>query len=449
MSLPNNILKQVTDPVIFLSPDNVLTTPLEEQERGGVALSNSLEGITSYNWRMRYIGNELRLSREPYSDYSVILTVSGITEFSFSFTQNMSITISYVKDGVSKLYWFDSSVSNYVTTEFPGITSPKLSLDDKRDYSSNISDVLFFYLKDGNLCYRQQRDRFSIERIIAATEATKIRRIGMTTGIRFAVELNTIVPVTVEPDPDEEVPIIPVGPCDDDYDKVILLLNMYGENGSTIITDVKSNIVTNYNVTLKKPATYINADLLLSTSSFQQASASNYLLIDNNNINLSTDITFDMYLSLNSISADYTLLGSWDGGNGRSFIVYIEAKKLSIYISTTGSNYDMVGILTISEWAANTLNHLEISKTTGGIYRVFFNGVLKGTMTNTSIPKIPTIPFIIGGTPSGIYSPGMSDDAKGSYLKFRGYIEKFRITKAIRHTENFTVPDRDYPIISC
>ena len=190
MSLPNNILYLATEPVTFLAPDHLVIKPLIDYERGGVAINDASEGTNAYNWKIAYTGSEVRLSREPYSDFTVLFTTPGITEIGFAFTQNMAVTVCYVQDGLTKLYWFDTQISQYVTTEFPSVTSPKLAMDDKREYSSSISDILFCYLRAGNLCYRQQRDRYNTERVIVATQATKIRRIGMTTGLRFAVELN-------------------------------------------------------------------------------------------------------------------------------------------------------------------------------------------------------------------------------------------------------------------
>jgi hypothetical protein len=194
MALPDDNLTLFNGQPNFLVPDHIVKSPLIDYEIGGVAPQDNSQGNNSYEWKATYEEPEIRLSREPYCNYIVVLSEYDVTELSFTFDQNMRHIIAYIQNGLCKLHWFDIQINSYTTTSYPGAISPKVALDDKRDIATAYNDVLFFYLKDGNLCYRQQRDRFGIERVLAATNAPGIRRIGMTTGLRFAVELDAPPP---------------------------------------------------------------------------------------------------------------------------------------------------------------------------------------------------------------------------------------------------------------
>ena len=52
------------------------------------------------------------------------------------------------------------------------------------------ADVLLFYIRAGNVYYRQQRDRFSIERLLGAVPVgmTRFLRWGMSTTLRVQLE---------------------------------------------------------------------------------------------------------------------------------------------------------------------------------------------------------------------------------------------------------------------
>jgi len=79
----------------------------------------------------------------------------------------MRPAIAYVEDGTPKLNWYDTTIPGQTTTSYPGIVTPRVSLDDKRMLQSQISDVIFAYIRSeggqNRIFYRQQRDRYTIE----------------------------------------------------------------------------------------------------------------------------------------------------------------------------------------------------------------------------------------------------------------------------------------------
>jgi len=194
MSLPNNRLTAIDTRPSFRVPDHIVKLPLTDYEIGGVAPQNNTEGNNSYEWKASYSDPEVRLAREPFCNHIVVLNAPGITELSFTFDQNMRHILAFMQNGVCKLHWFDTQTNSYTTTSYSGAFSPKVALDDKRTPSNTINDVLFFYLKEGNLCYRQQRERFATERVLTATDAPGIRRVGMSTNLRFIIELDVPPP---------------------------------------------------------------------------------------------------------------------------------------------------------------------------------------------------------------------------------------------------------------
>src|SRR5690606_945846 len=101
------------------------------------------------------------------------------------FDQLMNPTFCFVEDGSTKLRWYDTLVGQTVTTDYgPDYISPKVSLDDKHD-NSGVNDVIFAYIRNNRLYYRQQRDRYQIEYQVSDELVRRIQKIGMTSGFRF------------------------------------------------------------------------------------------------------------------------------------------------------------------------------------------------------------------------------------------------------------------------
>lgn len=104
-----------------------------------------------------------------------ILQINGIIWARLAFDQNMHPTISYTTGSGSFLYWFDPTVPGNVSLPLPtGVTSPVCLMDDTRTVSTlqNLNDILVMYIHNNNLVYLQQRDRFTVERILCTNVST-------------------------------------------------------------------------------------------------------------------------------------------------------------------------------------------------------------------------------------------------------------------------------------
>jgi hypothetical protein len=190
--MPGDSLSTMPAPARFSGARAGSTSKTIDYEDGGIAIQDPSRGLLYQRWRARLfnagkVNSYVDLSAREVPEF-VWLTVPNMTEISFSFDANMHPVVAYVAGGLPFLNWFDSTVSAYVTTPLAAdAITPRVSLDDKRELGSNgyqVSDVILAYVRGGNLYYRQQRDRYTIERLLKEGVAPLIR-IGFTRGLRF------------------------------------------------------------------------------------------------------------------------------------------------------------------------------------------------------------------------------------------------------------------------
>jgi len=182
--MPDNVLSTVPANAAFSGARALPVTRTVDYEDGGIAIQDPSRGSQYQRWRGRLIGNDILLDApevEPFAVYSG----AGITEISFTFDQNMRPAIAFVQAGVAKLWWFDSVAGAQVVTEYPGAITPRVILDDKRFTQTSNSDVILGYVRDGALYYRQQRDRFTIERLLDAGPHVGLVKIGFNVQLRL------------------------------------------------------------------------------------------------------------------------------------------------------------------------------------------------------------------------------------------------------------------------
>lgn len=192
MALPDNVLSSWSVVSDLLYPDNIVPGPLHDYEMGGVALQDGTQGLQVKPWEAFLAGDEVRV--RPVGDVgpgAVVITGEDIESISLSFDRNMNATVAYMQAGVCKLYWYDTTISGMTTTTFPGATQPRLSHDDKRPTANARSDIIMGYVREGNLYFRQQRDRYTVERLLAegVGDLGWLRNLGMNRGLRLQFEL--------------------------------------------------------------------------------------------------------------------------------------------------------------------------------------------------------------------------------------------------------------------
>lgn len=189
--IPNKVVSSTPIPAPYLVPDDLPVEALTDYEMGGVALQDPSQGLLVKVWTCKLIGNDLTVFATDVAP-TVLFTRSGITEFSFTFDQNMNPCVAFMQDGVLTLWWFDSFLGAQVFTTFAGNNTPKVALDDKRELETGASDIILCYLRDEKLYFRAQRDRFLIETHLYDVPGYIFKKMGMNTVNRLQWEFEPI-----------------------------------------------------------------------------------------------------------------------------------------------------------------------------------------------------------------------------------------------------------------
>jgi len=178
--LPDHTLSTTLIYGNYLYPDYLYTDGLIDYELGGIGLSNATSGLMVQVWTATLVGvpGDVGTSvyvSAPNTPDTFLFQMDGITEISLSFDQNMRPFVAFVAAGVAQFWWYDATLPGQRFTLLPvGSTSPKCTLDDKRPLETLVgsSDILITYIKDDNLYYREQRDRYTIEYLLKADLST-------------------------------------------------------------------------------------------------------------------------------------------------------------------------------------------------------------------------------------------------------------------------------------
>lgn len=182
--IPESRLSTTNLPSTFLAPDSLVMNANIDREQGGVDLDDGSQGLQVQNWIGFVDGDNLKVG--PTAETApTILVRPGVTTFSFTFDQNMRATLAYTQAGVAKLYWFDTNINAMTESSFAGASYPRLALDDKRALQSLVRDIIFAYIRNDNLYYRQQRDRYTIEYLLKIGVRGRLRNIGLTQNNRL------------------------------------------------------------------------------------------------------------------------------------------------------------------------------------------------------------------------------------------------------------------------
>lgn len=203
MAIPDEGFSSTPVESTLLSPDNLprLDTRLDF-ERGGIGLSDVSQGYNVRDWMVRTDGVEIWVAPWPeQTPRTVVYTGAEITEVSLAFDQNMGPTVAFVEAGTTKLRWYNSLSAAIEVTSFVEARSPMLTLDDKRLFASGTSDIIFAYIRSGQVRYRQQRDRFGVEYTLGATPSagSRLVQLGMGENNRLQFKV-TVVPQAVHAD---------------------------------------------------------------------------------------------------------------------------------------------------------------------------------------------------------------------------------------------------------
>lgn len=152
----------------FFPPYDEDYTPLSETVLGGFAINDGSKGRKTQRWVVYW---DAVASAIGVTDESGVLKLSVsrsylVTTVSMAFDANMNPAIAYQSSTGSHLYWYDSAASGYTTLTIADGTSCRAGLDLIDNVLAAQSDILFAYIREENLYYRVQRERYATERLI-------------------------------------------------------------------------------------------------------------------------------------------------------------------------------------------------------------------------------------------------------------------------------------------
>lgn len=191
MSAPQNILLPDLPAADFLAGDDLPELGRLSRELGPQEINaTGIVPIDVRMWVAESTGGQIVLYPEDSPASTTVLVAEDASTVSLAFDQSGRPHVAYTVAGVAKLRYWDSLTNAYATLTLTGASTPVVTMDDKRLFASlaNRNDVLCFYIASGGLCVRQQRDRFSIERVAVAGEGGAITRAGLCKDWRLRVE---------------------------------------------------------------------------------------------------------------------------------------------------------------------------------------------------------------------------------------------------------------------
>jgi len=193
MSLPDDRLSSEPVPGYFLGARAQVFPDYIDYMDGGAALNDPSLGLNYQTWTAEIVEDIVEdriMLSAPTFPAQAIYTGDDITEVSLAFDQNMQPAIAFMEAGVAKLLWYDTTVQDMVVTAIPGnVSHPRVALDDTRQFNLANSDIILAYIKDGALYYRQQRDRYQVERQLSTGPWIALVRIGMGSTLRFQFQV--------------------------------------------------------------------------------------------------------------------------------------------------------------------------------------------------------------------------------------------------------------------
>lgn len=189
--IPGNTIS--TTPIVgnFEYPNTLPYSRLSQTVMGGIALGDASQGRLYQTWIVTLTGTTITVAPTATGIAELTFTATDVLPTStvtLAFDTNMGVALAWTTAAGAKLYFFDSTTSAYATVDYPGVTSCRLAVDDARSFYSSNSDIVFGYVRAGNLYWRQQRDRYQTERFVGATNKSLIR-LGRSVANRLQFEL--------------------------------------------------------------------------------------------------------------------------------------------------------------------------------------------------------------------------------------------------------------------
>ena len=197
MAIIQNRMSTEPVPSAYLSPDDIAHDPLTDIEAGPIALSDPSAGQKFQTWILTYSDPDFTLTSQTVGSPSVVLQAAGVIQLGVAFDQNGRETICYNTATNGFLYWWDSAIPGFTTTDLgTAVQSLALTLDDKRNTQTQRNDILLWYTLPGAVDYdlfvRYQRTRYTEELPMWQATLRRIIQVGMNVGTRVQVSTSDL-----------------------------------------------------------------------------------------------------------------------------------------------------------------------------------------------------------------------------------------------------------------
>lgn len=207
MAIIEDRLSTVPVTADWLPPDELDRIWTEDYEAGPVAIGDPSLGQAYQVWHLTYNSGPGTFTVTPQTTGSPVDVLTGFTnveQCTLAFDQNGNVTLGFTQAGVAKLYWYDTQQAQYVTDTLTDFIYPSVCMDDKRTTQNTANDILLFYTKQQidstyDLFVRYQRDRYTIEHLLAEDIPPYVYKFGMHAGLRVQIGLlNQVTAPTAE-----------------------------------------------------------------------------------------------------------------------------------------------------------------------------------------------------------------------------------------------------------
>lgn len=191
MSIPLNTFTVIPVHSQFMAPASDAYQAMIMRATGGTAIGDGSAGREIQLWTVKYEGTNINVYN-ALGVLSFTMVIPGVTSVCLAFDSNMAVTICYTKSDGSYLYFFNSQSGQFETLFLIGVGACRVAVDKTSLFFNTNSDVLFVYSKAGVLYWRQQRDRYTIERTVGPiTAGQTLRRVGPNVENRLQIEMST------------------------------------------------------------------------------------------------------------------------------------------------------------------------------------------------------------------------------------------------------------------
>lgn len=187
MAIPDNRASTTSISAGWLNPP--AARPVESFHWGPAQLNDPSQGLLVKMWYARIAGDgdtDILLSAPGFPEAVILSRGVEVEEVSLAFDQNGQPVLAFVENtGMAFLWWYDPVEGAYVIDALAADTAnPRVTMDDAREFMNGENDVILAYVRAGAVQYRQQRDRFTIERVLTPV-ASALHHISMNTALRL------------------------------------------------------------------------------------------------------------------------------------------------------------------------------------------------------------------------------------------------------------------------